>query len=209
MDRGRNRPRSEEKRLARQRTTTPTKPEDARAHRSIEALQSALLELVEHKAFDQIAIKDITETAGVSYPTFFRRFGSKEELLDHIAAEEVRRFMSIGAEALSRGQESSAQDLCEYVHDHRKLWTVLLNGGAASVMREEFNRVSREFSQTRPPSNPWIPSDLAVPFVTSGVFEIVSWWLRQPPDYPIRNVVKLFDALIIDVAVRSRNITLD
>lgn len=195
--------------MARQRTTTPTKPEDARAQRSIEALQSALLELVEHKAFEQIAIKDITETAGVSYPTFFRRFGSKEELLDHIAAEEVRRFMSIGAAALSRGQESSAQELCEYVQDHRKLWTVLLNGGAASVMREEFNRVSREFSETRPASNPWIPSDLAVPFVTSGVFEIVSWWLRQPPDYPIAKVVKLFDALIIDVAVRSRNVVID
>jgi hypothetical protein len=70
-------------------------------------------------------------------------------------------------------------------------------------------RIAQETAHTRPRNNPWLPVDLAVPFVTSGVFEIITWWMRQPEDYPLANVVKLFDALIIDTTRRRRNIILE
>ena len=195
--------------MARSRTTTPTKPDDVRAQRSIESLRSAFLDLLEGKPFEQIAIKDITEAAGLSYPTFFRRFASKEELLEDIATEEVRRLLSLGQQAMAvESGRSSAEELCRYVQSHRKLWAVLLNGGAASAMRQEFSRISREIAAGRPRANPWIPEELATPFVTSGIFEILSWWLRQPEDYPIENVITLFKALIVDVTARPRNISL-
>ena len=47
-----------------------------------------------------------------------------------------------------------------------------------------------------------------MPFVTSGIFQIFSWWMRQPEDYPMENVVTLFNALIVDVTGRRRNISL-
>jgi AcrR family transcriptional regulator len=195
--------------LARARTTIPTKPDDARAQRSIDALQSAFLALLEYRSFDLISIKDITEAAGISYPTFFRRFASKEELLEHIATEEVRRLLSLGEAAMARGEfEHSAADMCDYVQGRRKLWATLLNGGAASAMRQEFMRVAKEIADARPRSNPWIPLELAVPFVTSGIFEIFAWWMRQPEDYPLGNVVKLFNALIVDTTGRRRDISL-
>jgi hypothetical protein len=104
--------------------------------------------------------------------------------------------------------ESSAEELCSYVQSRRRLWTVLLNGGASSAMRQEFSRISREIATGGPRANPWIPEELAVPFVTSGIFEIFSWWMRQPEDYPMENVVTLFNALIVDVTARRRNISL-
>lgn len=200
----------EKAQVARKRTTLPTKPDDARVERSIDALRSALLELIERKPFDQISIRNITDTAGLSYPTFFRRFSRKEELLEDIAAAEVRRLLSLSETAIDkRNAQESGETLCRYVQEHRQLWTVLLTGGASHVMREEFMRTAREIAYARPRNNPWLPIDLAVPFVTSGIFEIISWWMRQPQDYPLANVVKLFDALIIDTAHRRRNITLD
>ena len=172
-------------------------------------MRSALLDLLEHKAFDQIAIKDITEAAGVSYPTFFRRFSSKEELLEQIAMEEVRHLLSLGEAAISQRKiENSAANMCEYVSSRRRLWSILLNGGATSAMRDEFMRIANEISNARPRRNPWIPLELAVPFVTSGIFEIFAWWMRQPEDYPVSNVVKLFDALIVDSTARRRDISL-
>lgn len=75
-------------------------------------------------------------------------------------------------------------------------------------MRQEFSRISREIATGGPRANPWIPEELAVPFVTSGIFEIFSWWMRQPEDYPMENVVTLFNALIVDVTGRRRNISL-
>jgi hypothetical protein len=98
--------------------------------------------------------------------------------------------------------------MCAYIHAHRRLWSVLLNGGAAGAMRNEFMRVAREIAEAGPRANPWIPIELAVPYVTSGVFEIFAWWMRQPEDYPIDNVINLFNALIVDVAGRRRDVSL-
>jgi len=195
--------------LARQRTTTPTKPDDARAQRSIEALSEAFLQLLEHKPLEDITIKEITAQAGLSYPTFFRRYSGKEDLLADIATEEVRRLLSLSAQALNeRDSQKSVESLCAYVQVNRGLWKTLLTGGAAPAMREEFMRLSMERPRPRKRANPWLPFDLAVPFVASGMFEIFAWWMAQPEDYPVENVITIIDELIIDLARRPRNITL-
>ncbi len=195
--------------MARKRTNTPTKPDDIRSHRSIDALQTSLLELIEEKPFDQISIRHITDAAGLSYPTFFRRFASREELLRNVASVEVTKLLTLGHSAFDKKVRSeSGKALCEYVQQHRKLWTALLAGGAAPFVREEFLRVAKDIANSRPRVNPWLPLDLAVAYITSGIFELLAWWMRQPEDYSIENVIILFDALIIDSAGRPRNIKL-
>lgn len=175
----------------------------------MEALRAALLDLLKTRRFEQIEIKEITDAAGVSYRTFFRRFASKEELLEEIAAGEARNLLTLGEAAMGRGRpDRSVADMCEYVQGQRMLWTVLLTGGGASAMREEFMRVAREIAGAGPRINPWLPLDLAVTFVANGIFDIFAWWMGQPEDYPIENVIKLFNALIIDSAGRPREITL-
>lgn len=194
--------------MARKRTTEPSKPDDPRAQRSIKALQDSLLALLEHKPIDQISLKEITDGAGLSHVTFFRRFGSKEELFQHIATEEVRHLLHRGQSAMTAESPASAQGMCDYVQAHRKLWKTLLTGGAAPVMRAEFMRISAEITAVRGRANPWLPIDLGVPFVASGIFEILSWWMRQPDGYPIQNVVTLLDVLIIQTVGRPRTIAL-
>lgn len=194
--------------MARKRTSTPRKPDDVRANRSIEALQGALLRLIEDKPFEQILLREITDEAGLSYPTFFRRFASKEELLDHVAAGEVRNLLELGNQTIGGQDPRSATILCEYVQAHRQIWTTLLTGGANAAMREAFMRESRKIAMTSPRQNPWLPVDLAVPFVANGIFEVLAWWLRQPEDYPIANVVTILDVLVIETTARRRNIQL-
>jgi len=186
------------------------RPQDARAVRSREALRGALLALVETKPFEQIAIKEITERAGVSYPVFFRQFNSKEELLEDVAAGEVRNLLGRTNMALtSPNIEQNLFEMCDYVNGHRALWTALLTGGAAAAMRAEFTRISDDIRKSRERSNPWMPSELATAFVVSGLFEILSWWLRQPANYPFGNVVKLIDVLIIRSTLQPVDIELE
>lgn len=195
--------------MARQRTTTPTKPDDARARRSIEALSGALLELLEHTSLDEITIKEITKTAGVSYPTFFRRFSSKDDLLANIATEEVRRLLSLSQRVFDdRSSSESIGIMLTYIEDHRRLWRTLLTGGAASAMREEFMRISAEIAASRPRANPWLPLELSIPFTANGIFEIFAWWMNQPDDYPTENVEKVFNALIVETLAQPRGIKL-
>jgi len=196
--------------LARKRTNTPRIPDDARTRRSLQALRTAFLDLLAHKPLDQILIKEICDQAGLSYPTFYRRFASKEELLADIAAEEVRTLMALGSAAMAQNRGGhSVETMCNYIQEHRNLWKALLTGGAAPAMRQAFIRSAREIAETKPRANPWLPVDLAVPFVASGMFEIFAWWLSQPEDYPLSRVVTLFEALIVDTAGRRRNVVFE
>lgn len=176
--------------------------------RSIQALQKSLLELLQHKPLDQIGLKEITDQAGLSHVTFFRRFASKEDLLKHTAEEEVQNLLRLGQSAIANETPDSSRAMCDHVQARRSLWRTLLTGGAVPVMREEFMRISAEIAEVRGRANPWIPLDLAVPFVAAGIFEILAWWMRQPDDYPEENVITLFDSLIIDTVSRQRKITL-
>lgn len=193
-------------RLARQRLSPSN---DARALRSRDALRAALLELIEQSPFEQVTIRDITRVAGVSYPVFFRRYASKEELLEDIATEEVRALLSLTSPIFdAHRQTESLHALCTYIDGRRAMWASLLTGGAASAMREEFMRIAKEIAGTRERSNPWLPTELAASFVVSALFEILSWWLKQPADYPIENVINFIEVLIVRSTARPVDVEL-
>lgn len=178
-----------------------SRPNDARALRSRDALRVALLELLENFPFEAISIRDITNAAGVSYPVFFRRYSSKEQLFEDIATAEVRNLLSVTVPIFEAEQQlESVQMLCAYIVEHRALWTRLLTGGAAAIMRDEFQRIAREFQIKRQPVNPWLPADLAAAFAVAGLFEILAWWLSQPEDYPTEKIVKIIQLLIVRLA---------
>lgn len=188
-------------------------PSDARAVRSREALRAALLTLIKDRPLEQITIQDITDQAGVSYPTFFRQFASKEQILEDIAQAEIRQLLSLTMPLFDADQqEQSLRALCDYVNNNRSLWTSLLTAGAASAMREEFIRLAEEIAvardRTGERANPWLPIDLAGRFVVSGIFEILSWWMRQPKNYPVENIIKLLDVLVVRSTARPLDVTL-
>lgn len=187
---------------------------DARAVKSRKALKQALLNLISQKPFEQIVIKDITAEAGVSYPTFFRQFSSKEHLLEYIAGEEIRQLFLLTQPVFeAQTPQAALRTQCEYVAARRELWSTLLTEGAASVMREGFSRVAVEVGYERKItgklSNPWLPQELAAAFVVSGLFEILSWWLRQDDNYPVENVVIFMEELIVNPTMVPRDIRLD
>lgn len=184
-----------------------SRPYDIRVTRSREALRGALLEMIVAKPLDQITIREITNRAGVSYPVFFRQFAAKEDLLADVATEQVRNLLSRSQPAFNRGAGNSLVDMCAYVSEHRKLWATLLTAGAHVEMRGEFSRIANEISNERPRTNPNLPPDLVTELVTNAIFDILTWWLRQDEDYPVGNVVKLLDSLV--VRVYSRPISID
>lgn len=180
--------------------TKPVRRPDARAARSREALRRALLGLIAHKGFAQISIRDITNAAGVSYPVFFRQFGSTEELLADIATGEIQDLLSLPV----ADARTSAQGICRYVQERRQLWKTLLTGGAASVMRSEFIRTAKALTAQRGRINPWLPIDLTPAVTVSALFEILAWWLAQPEDYPLEQVARYIEVLVLEPVLRPQ-----
>jgi AcrR family transcriptional regulator len=173
-------------------------PTDARQLRSRKALSGAMLALLVESAFDQVTIREITARAGTGYATFFRHYPDKEALLGDVASQEIASLIAMLLPVL--GSASSAETtraLCRHVADHRKLWSALLTGGAAGILREEFIRQARGLAAGMAQPDSWLPADLAVVYGTGATVDLLAWWLARGKDYPADEIAAILDRLII------------
>ncbi|NHO67094.1 TetR/AcrR family transcriptional regulator [Aestuariicella hydrocarbonica] len=110
-----------------------------RTRETRKSLRNSLLTLLEEKTFEQIIVREITTRASVGYATFFRHYKDKDALLNDLAAQEIHKLLTMTLPILySVDSMASAQALCSFVWEHRKLWKTLLTGGASSIVKEEY-----------------------------------------------------------------------
>jgi AcrR family transcriptional regulator len=174
---------------------------DVRSLRSQTLLRNALLRLVTDRSFDKITLRDITAEAGVSYPTFFNHYDSKEDLFQDIAREQI-----VGLLAAFRTERTSpdwrpGEGMCVYVVERRNLWHTLLTAGASEAMRSEFIRQGRELATDRPSLAHGFPFDVVSGVIYSGTFEIIAWWLMQDADFPTATVSNMLETLVLEPAL--------
>lgn len=173
-------------------------PTDARQIRSRKALNAALLALLDERSFDQLTIREITARAGTGYATFFRHYPDKETLLSDIATDEIANLLAMTVPVLyETNSYESTMALCRYVAEHARLWTALLTGGAAAIVREEFIRQARALVDEARTGPEWLPSDLGVVHGTGSTFDILAWWLGQDNDLSAEDVATILHRLVI------------
>ena len=174
-------------------------PNDARQVRSRNALCGALLDLLQETSFDHLTLREITARAGTGYATFFRHYPTKEALLGDVAAEEITVLMGKTALLLTGADRYlSILDLCNYVDQHRMLWSALLTGGAAGIVREEMLRQAKLIGEEDHRQCPeWLPSDLAARFGIGASIDLLTWWLEQDEAYTPEEIAVMLDRLVI------------
>lgn len=183
---------------------------DPRSLRSRAALRQTLLLLVKEKPFEHISVREIALRAGITFPTFYRQFATKEALLADVAKDELSRMASLMSLRSDRDNAAvTAKAICEHVQKHRSLWTALLTAGAATVMKDEFVKLTEDWVGARERINPELPADMIAGFVVSAMFEILAWWLRQDGDYPIDLVTQYLELLVLTPATKRHAIGAD
>lgn len=175
---------------------------ETRNTRTRPALHAALLSLLEEKGFDEVTVREITARAQIGYATFFRHYPDKETLLHELAAELIDRLLELTQPLLyTVDSRTSTQALCAFVWDQRRVWTALLTGGAAPILKDEFIRQARQLAMRQPQEDASIPVELKVLIPVSGTVEILSWWLRQPEPLPVERMAELLDRMIVQPAM--------
>lgn len=175
---------------------------DARVHQTRAAIRKAFLELLDQKSLEQITVREITSLASIGYTTFFRHFPSKEDLLNEIAATEIKHLIELALPVLGTVDTHEATlTMCRYVAEHRALWSTLLTGGAANVLRDEFMRLSLEIAASWKSTSDWLPPEVGVILVTSGTIELLAWWLKQKEPVSVETLASIFDRTIISPVV--------
>ncbi|RLT95635.1 TetR/AcrR family transcriptional regulator [Ketobacter sp.] len=176
---------------------------DARVHQTRAAIRKAFLNLLDQKPLDQITVREIATEAAIGYTTFFRHHPSKEELLNEIAAAEIQNLIELALSVLGpNDSREAALAMCGYVAEHRALWSTLLTGGAASVLRDEFVRLSLQVAAAWQGSDETIPAELGVILVTSGTIELLAWWLKQKDPMPVDKIAAIFDSAVVSPIIR-------
>lgn len=175
---------------------------DARVIQSREALQHALLELLEQTPFKDIKIRDITGRAGIGYNTFFRHYGNKDELLKEIAAGEIKGLIELSLAALGEVNTSeAARAVCGYVADHSELWSALLAAGAVDTLREEFVRQSRLEAEKKQYTQS-LPAEVGILLVASGTIELLAWWIQQSEPISVEELSSIYEELVVAPTIK-------
>jgi AcrR family transcriptional regulator len=178
---------------------------DARAVRTRAALRHALLRLLDFKSLDDVTIVDICDTADVGYTTFFRHHPTKESLLADIAADQIGHLVGLSLAASdATDTRAGSVALFTYVHEHRKLWSTLLTGGAEGAMRSEFLRLSRQIASTRAHLGVWPPADIISILIAGSTIDLLSWWLRQKKPLAVEEVAEIHEGIVVLPALKVR-----
>lgn len=77
---------------------------DLRLLRTRKALREGLLSLIQTRSIDDITVRDITSESLVGYNTFFRHYGSKDELVEEIVADEFKQLLERSLPALMEAE---------------------------------------------------------------------------------------------------------
>jgi AcrR family transcriptional regulator len=161
-------------------------------------LCGALLSLLEERPFEQLTVREITAKADIGYATFFRHYPDKEALLNDLAASQISDLLAMTLPILNNADtRGSARTLCGYVWEHRKLWSALLTGGAASTLKDEFVRQAQQIAEAQPNPDAWLPNDLSIVFYVTGTVEILTWWLKQKDPPSVDRMGEVIDSLIV------------
>jgi AcrR family transcriptional regulator len=167
-------------------------------------LHRAFLELLEVKPLEQITIRDIAAASGVGYTTFFRHHPSKEAMLKEIVTEQIQRVLALSIPVLDAGDLRAASTaIFSYVNEHRRLWSTLLTGGAAPLVREEFLRLGRDVASVRLPPGNRVPADIGLALIVSGTIELLTLWLRQPDPLPTKRIVEIYNRIVVSPAMEA------
>lgn len=163
-----------------------------------------MLSLLAEKAFEAITVREIAERAGIGYATFFRHYAGLEECLGDVAAEQIDQLLAHTVPLFDVADSlASCEALCAYVETEHILWHALLAGGAWPRVRATFIAKAEALVPRLGRDESDIPPDLAVIFATSGVLDILSWWLRGGMRRPPAEIAGFIDRLAVAAVVRG------
>ncbi len=176
---------------------------DARGWKTMRALHEAVIDLIQDRPLERLTIDNIVERARVSRATFYRHYSTKEQLVEEIGTDEIDRLLDIVLPCFSRSDpHASSLAVAKYVHENRRLWSVLLTGGAEGVMRRRFAHLAQTRGALMDKGNvAHLPLDLCAAWGMAGTVEILAWWLRQECPVSVDEVASYLERLTVRPAL--------
>lgn len=114
---------------------------DPRAERSREWMRNALLQLIQEKGYQRISISEITDRAGLSRPTFYLHYKSKDDILIECLVRMYECIMEEFSENIrNAGTEQpglqAMKKLFQAVRQNADIFRLVSKIGAEQILRQ-------------------------------------------------------------------------
>jgi len=197
----------------------PTKEpkRDRRVQRTLQALRTALLELIKEKSYEEISIEEITERANVGRTTFYLHYKDKDDLLmEEFSTTINERVQTLSEIPFSVWLPVSEDDyeknkplqplllVFQHIHDHSELYYLLLKSANSSKIVERIRKVSTDaiikFVENKMETDPIpvlseVPIEFFAAFFSGALISIVNWWVREDMRHTPEEVTDMFRSL--------------
>ena len=145
-----------------------------------EYIKIALLQMMRRKRFQQISITELCQKAGVSRMSFYRSFGSKEEVLKKWCAEITDKFVAeSGISYRDNPLREYFATLFTHVLKYREMTFLLRRDGLLWIVKDDIDRVFFETYRD-------VYDEYKMHFITGGIFGAYRLWiengLRETPE---------------------------
>lgn len=167
---------------------------DRRVKRTREALQHALVELIQEKGFEAASISEITERANVGRSTFYAHYADKEDLLQGSAAVLRAHLQSQIDLALQNPEHEAhpALAFCRPMLDHaneaRQLFLAMVGRKSGYLFQELVHEMWVDFIRQGWPE----ADEVSVQTIAGGFGATITWWLQSKPELAVSEVERRF-----------------
>ncbi len=166
---------------------------DRRIRRTREAIQNALIELIEEKGFDAISITDITSRANINRGTFYLHYHDKADLLEKTEDELIEHIKDIliktggidlEAYCVSDEPIPAMVTLFDYIGSRARLMYAILGLKAnPDVQNRIKNAIAGNlfrigFMANTRPEDLLVPGNYLISYVTAAHMGVVQSWLE-------------------------------
>lgn len=161
---------------------------DKRSKRTRNAIETALLRLIEERGYDLVGVNDICEEAGVSRSTFYAHYANKHDL-KRSRLRHLRLALDNHSDDTQRGDHSLERALFEHAATYRSHYRALVQGGVAAAALETVRNIVADAIRTKLTSSKIDAKsrEAAVHFLAAGYVGLLTRWLDSdatmpPPD---------------------------
>lgn len=137
-----------------------------------EAIETALLLLLQNKSLNQINITELVKKAGVARNSFYRNYGSKEAILQQILAKRFADLSHYNKSLFVDDPKSGLRAIFTFINRDTSFYQLLLKEGFCHVLEEEvYHYLPQSYAETD--SHRYYRNR----FVSAGMTRLICDWL--------------------------------
>lgn len=190
---------------------------DRRKRKTLQAIQNACFDLLQHKSFEELTISDISEKADISRGTFYLHYVDKFDMLDQFEQQLVDKIKQIfeihlkdvhSPMDLIKTRYPTLIQLFTCLKEEQALFQIIQQTKGALSFQTELTKVLQNVFHQSPSRQiigevKYIPPHFFIPILVSVITGATQQWIAQTEDYTPEQLAKGILNILINGPARA------